>query len=103
MKIINNFEGHMIRLTDERMKHILLHSEMKEFKSEIEDTIRNPQYIIQSMADKKVKHYLKFYITKQFSGKYLCVVVKFLEDDAFIITSYLIRELLKGEIIWHKN
>ena len=103
MKIIQDFEGKNIRLTDERLSHILLHSKMLEMQSKIEKTLKNPDYIIQSQADKNVNLNLKFFITSQFAGKFLCVVVKYFEEDALIITSYLIRDLPKGEIKRQKN
>ena len=103
MKILKDNQGNNIRLTDERLEHILLHPEMIELQNKIETAIINPDYIIKSKVDKNVKLFNKFYITKQFGGKYLCVVVKYEKDDAFIITSYLIRELPKGDILWQKN
>jgi hypothetical protein len=32
----------------------------------------------------------------------MCVVVKFLENDAFISTAYLARKINPGELIWRK-
>lgn len=90
-------------MTDERLEHILLHPEMMEMQDKIGETLKNPEYIIQSTTGINVKLFNKFFVTRQFGGKFLCVVVKYLQDDAFIITSFLIRELPKGEILWQKN
>ena len=103
MKIFKDFEGNEIRLTDERLEHILLHPEMADMIENIEVALRNPDYVVQSFADLDVRLHLKHFITKFFGDKYLCVVVKYIENDSFIITFYLIRELPKGEIIWQKN
>lgn len=103
MKIFNDYEGNEIRLTDERLVHILLHPEMIDMLDKIEEVLRNPDCVFQSPADLDVRLYLKHFITKLFGGKYLCVVVKYIDNNSFIITSYLIRELPKGEILWKKN
>jgi hypothetical protein len=36
-------------------------------------------------------------------GKWLCVVVKYLPDDAFVITAYLTDTVKAGEIVWPKK
>jgi hypothetical protein len=39
----------------------------------------------------------------QVGGKWLCVVVKYLPDDAFVITAYFTDKVKAGEILWPKN
>jgi hypothetical protein len=39
----------------------------------------------------------------QVGGKWLCVVVKYLPDDAFVITAYFTDKVKTGEILWPKN
>jgi hypothetical protein len=36
-------------------------------------------------------------------GKWLCVVVKYLPDDAFVITAYLTETMKAGETLWPKK
>ena len=103
MKIYKDYNGKAIRLTDERFVHILEHPEMAELINKIEEILFEPDYIIQSPIDNNVEIYTRFYITKSFAGKYLCVVVKYLLNDAFIITAYITNKLPKGERIWQKN
>jgi hypothetical protein len=103
VQIIIDYKGNPIRLTDERLEHILLHPEMIDLLESIKDTLVNPEYVIQSKQDDKVALYNKFYITKKFGGKYLCVVVKDNENDSFIITSFLINKLPEGVILWQRN
>ena len=103
MKTFKDYEENIIRLTDERYAHILEHSEMSEFIDKIGEILIEPDYIIQSPIDTNVKIFTRNYITKSFAGKYTCVVVKYLLDDAFIITAYITNKLPKGETIWQKN
>lgn len=42
MKYITDFEGKVLRLTEERRKHILEHPEMKEMIQAIEETLKVP-------------------------------------------------------------
>lgn len=42
MKHIRDCFGHSVRLTDERMAHILEHAEMKEMAGEIERAVTQP-------------------------------------------------------------
>lgn len=76
---------------------------MVEMTDKIEETLINPEFVIKSKTDENVKLFHKIYLTKSFGDKYLCVVVKYLESDAFIITSYLVRDLPKGEMIWQRS
>lgn len=64
----------------------------------VKDALRNSDLIRQSKSDKKV--YL--YYRKQ-NKHYLCVVVKHLNGDGFIITSYFTSKILEGKIIWTKK
>jgi hypothetical protein len=95
-KIFKDYENREIRLTSERWQHILMHPEMAEIESEIATTLLNPEVVRQSNTDKSV-HLYYCYKTQTIVGeKWLCVVVKMLENDAFIITAYLTDKLKKG-------
>jgi hypothetical protein len=47
--------------------------------------------------------YYRWYTETEKGGKWVCVVVKFLENDAFISTAYLARRIMPGELIWAKE
>ena len=36
-------------------------------------------------------------------GKHLCVVVKILVDDAFVVTAFLTDRVKKGTLLWPKE
>ncbi len=100
MKIFHDYRGQRIRLTEERRKHLLEHPEMKGMARHIEETLSKPQRVIQSLSDDDARLYYRFYIGTKVGDKYLCVVVKTVKRDAFILTAYLTDSIKKGEIIW---
>jgi hypothetical protein len=103
MEILRDYLNRPIRLTSERLEHILEHPEMIEFVSEIEDVIQNPEIVIQSKADKNEEIYYNKKLTKLFGNKWLCVIVKFTNIDGFILTAYISRNLINGEILWERK
>jgi len=100
MKVYRDYKGQSIRLTEERRKHILEHPEMKSLMPRIEETLSEPQRVIQSLSDKDANLYYKYYLGTMVGDKYLCVVVKMIKKDAFILTAYLTDTIKKGEILW---
>ena len=51
MKIIRDYLGRDVRLTDERMQRILAHPELANMEIAIEDTLGQPQFVIQFLTD----------------------------------------------------
>ncbi len=92
--------GHSVRLTDERLAHILEHTEMKDMAAEIERVLRQPQLVRRSRSDAAVRLFYKFYTPTIVGGKWLCVVVKYGEKDAFVVTAYLTDKPKTGENLW---
>ena len=100
MKTFLDYKGTSIRLTEERRKHILEHPEMKGMLRCIKETLSKPQQVVQSISDRDANLYYRFYIGTKVGNKYLCVVVKTVNKDAFVLTAYLTDSIKKGEIIW---
>ena len=69
----------------------------------IKDTLINPSLIVRSKTDSDVELFYKKYPKTPVTEKYLCLVIKSLIDDSFIITAYFTDTLKKGEIIWEKK
>jgi hypothetical protein len=86
MKQITDCFGQTVRLTDERLAHILEHPEMRNLGLEIERTLRQPQLVRRSLSDAAVKLFYEFYAPTIVGGKWLCVVVKYSQSDAFVVT-----------------
>jgi len=103
MKLIRDCFGHNVRLTDERLAHILEHEEMAGMEAEIERVICAPAEVRISRSDESVKLFYEFYARTSVSGKWLCIVVKYLPGDAFVITTYLTDMMKGGETVWPKK
>ena len=55
MKILNDYEGRGIRLTDERLTHILEHPEMAGIESRIAEMFGRPESVIRSVSDDEAR------------------------------------------------
>jgi hypothetical protein len=100
MKTLKDCFGHSVRLTDKRLAHILEHSEMKGLAAEIERVLIQPQMVRLSRSDAAVRLFYEFYAQTIVGGKWLCVVVKYGENDAFVVTAYLTDKPKAGEDLW---
>lgn len=100
MKLLDDFQGLAIRLTDERRAHILEHPEMVSMEAAIEETLLRPERVVRSFSDPQAKLYYRFYFRTVVGGKYLCVVVKTRDADAFVLTAYLTDRIKKGVALW---
>jgi hypothetical protein len=88
MKKLKDCFGYSVRVTDERLAHILDHPEMKEMEVEIAKVVQQPQIVRRSRSDATVRLFYEFYPQTIVRGKWLCVVVKYITDDAFVVTGY---------------
>lgn len=100
MKTLTDCFGHSVRLTDERLAHILEHAEMKGMEADIENVLRQPQFVRRSRSDSTVRLFYEFYAQTIVAGKWLCVVVKYLQSDGFVVTAYLTDKPKAGEDLW---
>lgn len=105
MKILRDHEGLAIRLTDERLAHILEHPEMAAMEAAIAETLRHPDP--NGSCNRSAIRWLGSFAAITFApvvgGKYLCVVVKVLEADAFVLTAYLTDPIKRGTTLWPMN
>ena len=69
MKMLTDCFGHQVRLTDERLAHILEHPEMKEMGAEIERVLVRPQLVRRSRSDEAVRLFYEFYAQTIVGGK----------------------------------
>lgn len=100
MKTLQDCFGHSVRLTDERLAHILEHPEMKDMGGDLERVLRQPELVRRSRSDAAVRLFYEFYAQTIGGGKWLCVVVKYAEKDAFVVTAYLTDKPKAGEDLW---
>lgn len=98
--LLTDYNDRTIRLTDERRIHILDNPEMAEQLERIRETIKTPEVVIATDADKTVQVYHRYYETTPVTSKFLLVVVKLLTDDAFVLTAFFSRREKKGVLVW---
>jgi hypothetical protein len=100
VNILTDYQGRMVRLTDERLAHILEHPEMCAMKSALEETVRHPALVFESGIDFAVRLNYRFYFGTRVGDKWLCVVIKYGQEDAFVLTAYLTDKPKKGKQVW---
>jgi hypothetical protein len=103
--IITDFQGQLIRLTARQWNHILEgHPYMVNMEGAVQETLEDPEEIRRSRSDPAtVKLYYRWFTNTTKGNKWVLVVVKFLENDAFVLTAYLTRKIMPGELIWQKQ
>lgn len=98
---ITSKNGVLIRLTEERWKHIvLLHPNLSDKQTKVLSTVKNPDYILKGQAQELLA------VSKLSARLYIVVVYKEIKPDGFIITAYDttdVRWLFKKELIWSKD
>lgn len=102
---ITDFEGQLIRLTARQWGHIVReHDPIERMQRAIRETLEDPQEVRKSRKAPDIgRLYYRWYTDTEKGEKWVCVVVKFLENDAFISTAYLARRIMSGELIWRKE
>lgn len=103
MRTLRDFRGLAIRLTDERLAHFLEHPEMAGLEESIAKTLESPEYVYQSLSDDQARLYYRFYVGTKVGDKFLCVVVKVVPGDAFVLTAYLTDKPKTGVQLWSKS
>ena len=93
--------GVLIRLTEERWKHIvLMHPSLNNRQTQVLYSVKNPDYILRGKAGELLAVLM---LSKR---AYLVAVYKEVGDDRFIITAYETTDtlwLFKKELIWNKH
>ena len=103
MSVLRDYSGLSIRLTNERLTHILAHPEMAGMEKAIEETLARPEKVVESLSDPDARLYYRFYLGTRVGDKYLCVIVKLGGEDAFVVTAYLTDRAKRGVLIWPKE
>jgi hypothetical protein len=94
--------GESVSLTDERKAHLLEHPEMRRQEDKLSETLLQPEVVIQSQSDDTVRLFHRSYANLTIGEKYLCIVVKYTEGSAFIITAYFTDKVKRGGVLWKK-
>ena len=89
--------GNELRLTDERLRHILRrHPEIAFQLHRLAETLTSPDAVSPSRSNPAVQLYYRLYPDLRGRNRYLCLVVKRETGYSFILTAYLDRRI-KGE------
>lgn len=102
MKIFKDYAARKIRLTDNRLEHILTRAEMEGQEERISETLLAPDRIKKSKHDPVVLLYYRLYDKTPVTRKYLMVAVKVENGGGFILTSFFTDKIKTGETIWKK-
>ena len=66
----------------------------------LEETLQHPMLVFESEVDSAVRLKLSLYFGTRVRDKWLCVVVKYAQEDAFVLTAYLTDKPKKGKQAW---
>ena len=89
--------GNEVRLTDERLRHILRsHPEMAFQLHRFAETLTSPDAVSPSRSNPTIQLYYRLYPDLRGRNRYICLVVKRERTYSFILTAYLDRRI-KGE------
>ena len=98
------YDDRRLRLTEVRWRHIVFfHPEVTEVKERIEETIKNPDIVIEGATRDTKLCYKLYHSTPVASSKYLAVAIRILNEEGFIITSYFTERVKRGKILWRKT
>jgi hypothetical protein len=100
MRLLRDSQGLEVRLTDERLEHILVHPEMRGSEAAMGVTLAFPERVIESPFGHDIRLYYRFYRRTVVGARHLCVVVKISAEDAFVVTAYLTDSIKRGRSLW---
>jgi len=88
-----------VRITQSHWDRIVLykHPSIKDKEDDVKEALKIPDEIRVSKSDNKVLLYYK-----KLEKYYICVVVKILNGEGFIITAYITENIKEGVRIWQK-
>ena len=97
---VKSILGKKIRTTEEYWNLIseVKHPIIRRYEEEVKETIKNPDEVRRSKKDSSV-----FLYYKKYGNLFICVLVRHLNNERFIITAYIADKMKKGEVIWQKK
>lgn len=97
---VSDVFGQRVRTTKVYWEKIteLKHTELVTTIGQVTDTLRHPDEVYRSVQDEYIKIFYK-----RFNGKYLVVLVKYLQEQGFVVTCYqTTKDKRKGTNLWPK-
>ncbi len=81
-----------IRLTKKIWSHLAKHPNVIDKLEDIKETLQKPLKISDYAIEDDIKYYYKYYKERK-HGKYLRIIVKYLNGDGYIITAYFVENI----------
>ena len=98
--LLTDFQGFAVFLTEEAWNHIVLppHDYMKEMPESVYETVQGPDDVRRSNTrPETVRLYYRWFTDTAVGDKWVCVVVKCLEGEAYILTAYATDQIRAGD------
>jgi len=91
--------GERITITEHYWRYIVevKHPQMEGKEKEVVETLKHPEEIRKSRRDPNTHLYYK-----KTDNKFICVICKHLNEEGFIITTYITNRIKEGELTWKK-
>jgi len=100
---IESYDGKRVRFTRVQWLHIVFfHPEVESEQDKIKQTLKEPEIVVEGATSDTKVCYKMFGVTPV-SRKYLAVVVKVLNAEGFIMTSYFTGRIRRGKVLWKKG
>lgn len=90
----------MVFLTEEAWLHTILspHDYMEQIPEVVLETVQRPEEIRRSNTrPETVRLYYKWFADTPVGDKWVCVVVKYLLDEAYVLTAYATDRIKAGD------
>ena len=100
-----DYSGRLIRYPEERQAHVSArHPYMEDHVELIQGTLASPDEVRMSVEDPDtVMVYYRWYWHSSVGAKYVRVVVKLLDQDAFVLTAHVTDNIRRGELVWTRR
>ena len=97
-----DYWGRTIRYPEERQVHVAYnHPYMEHHPELVQETLADPDEVRMSQEDPStVILYYRWYWNTSVGAKYVRVVVKLLDRDAFVMTAHVTDNIRRGVRIW---
>ncbi len=81
---------------------VFFHPEVERKQDKIKKVLAKPEIVVEG-ATEDTRICYRFYSSTLVSSKYLAVVIKVLDGEWFIITSYFTERVRRGKVLWRKT
>ena len=70
------------------------------FEAAIAETLARPARVVQPVSAPQAHSYYRWYVGTRAGNQQLCVVVKVVGNDAFVLAAHLTDTIKKGRQVW---